>query len=93
MIEVQGLKGGDGLQDLCFVRHGQRCQAAPAIERIGQALKPDLLGQKHLAGERRVRPRACVPPADKLMDLDDVLEMGGVQEQDAGEAAVCQWVE
>lgn len=59
----------------------ERGEATPEIKRVGEAFEPDLLGEESLGLEGRVRGGG-VAPAEELVVLDDVLEMGGVQEKD-----------
>ncbi len=63
----------------------ERGEAAPEIERIGEAIEPDFFGEEDLGFEGRVRGTG-VTPALELVVLDDVLEAGGIQEEDVLEA-------
>ena len=56
----------------------QRRQSAPKVKWIRQLFEPNLLGQKDLAGEWRLRSKPGVAPADQLVILDDVLELGRI---------------
>ena len=65
--------GGDG-SDL------ERGEAAPEIERVGEAVEPDFFGEEDLGLERGV-VAGGVAPADELVVFDDVTEVGGIEEQ------------
>src|SRR6266404_1608974 len=61
----------------------ERGQAAPEVEGVGEFLEPDFLGEEDLGLEGRLTPGAGVAPADEFVVLNDVLDLSGVEEEDA----------
>jgi len=58
----------------------ERGETAPEIKRVGEAIEPDFFGEEDLGFEGRV-VGGSVTPAEELVVLDDVLEVGRIEEQ------------
>lgn len=54
---------------------GEGREAAPEIERVGETIEPDFLGQEDASIQRGIGAGAEVAPANEFVVLDDVLEV------------------
>ncbi len=62
--------------------------AAPEAERVGQAFEPNFAREKYLRLHGSFAAEAGVAPADEFMIVNDVLEVGGVENEYLGKLAL-----
>jgi hypothetical protein len=60
----------------------KRRETTPEIEGVGEFFEPDLFGQEDVGGKGGIWAWSVIAPADELIFLDDVLETGGVEDED-----------
>jgi hypothetical protein len=61
---------------------GEWRKATPIVERVGEAFEPDFFGEEDLGLDRGRGAAAGIAPADKLAVFDNVLEVGGIDDED-----------